>query len=350
MDLDTLTKKNVKHILNNFYSINKWCKNLSPLHWGVLYALKTHTKGINQFLYNIHPNWNKINTEITRLKQQHTNWTDDDIKIEIATSGNFNAVFTDYMTTILLCKAANKINKNEQFLKVIWNDEQLKTFAWNISSMVNCKSLENQMWVKDEYNKLLCLYVIRECLNVFMALPRNTIDITVKHGGSKMPKKIPETILHKSFLSTDYYPAKESMWTINGKHVIYIPGESMIPLLYIEACINGEENEIMLPPGIVLNYTEKNSKYVYATASLLQKYWIGMNGLTEIKPKEPYIMVNWNKREIKDTLPNYKLPSTFEEFASCVSHVFPIECDIQKTNVTGGNKIKNLLKLVYHAI
>lgn len=77
------------------------------------------------------------------------------------------------MTTMLLCKAANKISKfskskKQSFLNVVWNDVDLKQFAWNIASIVNCKSLENQMWVHNKYNQLVCLYVIRECLNPFI--------------------------------------------------------------------------------------------------------------------------------------------------------------------------------------
>lgn len=44
---------------------------------------------------------------------------------------------------MLLCKAANKINKKQSFLNIVWSDDDLKQFAWNIASTVNCKSLEN---------------------------------------------------------------------------------------------------------------------------------------------------------------------------------------------------------------
>mgnify|MGYP000122457160 CR=1 FL=1 len=353
MDLKKATKTNAKHILKNLSSLNKWCKDLSPITWGVLYALKTHTKGINQFLYGVKPDLNKVNDELKRLKGIHPNWTNEDIKIEVVVSGNFNTIFADYMTTILLCKAANKINKKESFLKVVWEDEQLRRFAWNISHSVNCKSLEEQMWIENKYNQILCLYVIRECLRVFLQLPRNTSDITVKHGGSEIPKKIPSTILHRSFLSTDYVPKYNSMWTMNSKHIIHIPAENKIPLLFIEACIHGEENEIMLPPGICLHYTSTSSdgKILNAKASLLQKYWIGMNGLTETKPNDgPYIMIDWNNNIMKDTLPEYKLPTDFNEFVKCVTNVFPAECILHKTKVTGGNKVKNILQLAYHSM
>src|SRR5690606_12134558 len=144
-----------------------------------------------------------------------------------------------------------------------------RQFAWNISSLTNCKSLEEQMWVENKYNQILCLYVIRECLRVFMQLPRNTNNMIVKDGGSEIPKKIPSVILHRSFLSTDYLPKYNSMWTMNSKHVIHIPAENKIPLLFIEACINGEENEIMLPPGICLHYNSMSNdgKILNATAS-----------------------------------------------------------------------------------
>lgn len=142
MDLKQATKTNAKYILKNLSTLNKWCKNLSPISWGVLYALKTHTKGINQFLYGVKPDLNKVNDELKRLKGLHPNWTEQDIKIEVAVSGNFNTVFADYMTTMLLCKAANKIDKKEPFLRVIWNDKQLRQFAWNIGQLVNCKSFE----------------------------------------------------------------------------------------------------------------------------------------------------------------------------------------------------------------
>lgn len=349
MDLKQATKLNAKHIIRKLPSINKWCKNLKPIAWGVLYALKVHTKAINQFLYGIQPDLAKVHNEYKKLAHNNPKWTDDDIKIEL--SGTHNTVFVDYMTTMLLCKAANKINKNKQFLNVLWADTDLNQFAWNIASIVNCKSLENQMWVHNKYNQLTCLYVIRECLKIFMTLPRNTHDIIVKHGGATEPKNIPSTILHKSFLSTDYIPSQESLWTMRNKHIIHIPGESNIPLLFIEACIHGEENEILLPPGISLKYTFKNGKNYYATASILQKYWIGLGGFSETKPNHgPYIQVDWSKNIIKDTLTDYKVPTSFDDFIQCVSKVFPSECTLEKTHITGGHKVKNVLKLIYNAI
>lgn len=352
-DLKNATKNNAKCILKNLSLLNKWCKNLSPMSWGVLYALKTHTKGINQFLYGVKPDLDKVKDELIRLKNIHPSWSEEDVKIEISVSGKFNTVFSDYMTTILICKAANIINKKEQLLKVIWGDKQLKQFAWNISSLVNCKSLEEQMWLENKYNQILCLYVIRECLRVFFTLPRITTDITVKHGGSEIPKQFPSTILHRSFLSTDYIPSYDSMWTMNAKHVIHIPAENKIPLLFIESCIHGEENEIMLPPGICLHYDSlsKDGKILTAKATLLQKYWIGMDGLTEIKPNEgPYIMVDWANNKMIDTLPEYKLPTDYNKFIECVQNVFPTNCILHKTKVTGGNKVKNMLQLVYNSI
>lgn len=46
MDLKKADKLNAKHIIRKLPSINKWCKNLNPIAWGVLYALKVHTKAI----------------------------------------------------------------------------------------------------------------------------------------------------------------------------------------------------------------------------------------------------------------------------------------------------------------
>lgn len=69
MDLKLATKTNAKHILKNLPFLNKWCKNLSPIAWGVLYALKTHTKAINQFLYGVNPDLNKVSNEMSRLKK-----------------------------------------------------------------------------------------------------------------------------------------------------------------------------------------------------------------------------------------------------------------------------------------
>jgi len=207
------------------------------------------------------------------------------------------------------------------------------------------------MWVNNKYNQLLCLYVVKECLKIFMTLPRNTHDIIVKHGGSVVPNNIPSTILHKSFLSTDYIPSEESLWTMNNKHIIQIPGQANIPLLFIEACIQGEENEILLPPGIFLKYTLKNGKNYYATASILSKYWIGLGGFSETKPVSgPYIKVDWSNGTVKDTLTNYKVPSSFDKFVDCVSNVFPSECTLSKTHVTGGHKVKNVLKLLYNTV
>lgn len=357
------TRTNSKYILRKFSSLDKWCKSLSPISWGVLYSLKVHTKGINQFLYGIQPDLSKIKNEIIRLKQLHPKWTEEDILIDISIENKFNTVFGDYMTTMLVCKAANRVNPKEHFLQVLWNEPQLRRFVWDVSSMVNCKSLEKQMFVKNYYNQLVCLYTIRECLRIFISIPRNNIDMVVKHGGAKIPTTIPSTIIHKSFLSTDYLPSDESMWTIfsKNKHVIYIPADAHIPVLFIEACIHGEEHEIMLPPGIQLHYTvikppqkdDNNSKLtiIGATASILPKYWIGINGLTQIKPTNgPYIMVDWKNGNIVDTLPKYKMPTSFEEFEKCVKQVFPSECVLTKTPVNSGSKTKHVLKLLYHAI
>lgn len=349
MDLKNATKFNAKHIISKLPSINKWCKNLKPIAWGVLYALKIQTRGINQFLYGIQPDLAKVNDAYKKLAHDNPRWTDDDIKIELA--GTHKTIFADYMTTMLLCKAANKINKKQDFFHIVWNDDELKQFAWNIASIVNCKSLKNQMWIENKYNQLLCLYVVRECLKIFMTLPRNSHDIVVKHGGAVEPNVIPSTIIHKSFLSTDYIPSQESLWTLNGKHIIHIPGEANIPLLFIEACIHGEENEILLPPGISLKYTNKNGKNYYATASILPKYWIGLGGFSQTKPNSgPYIKVDWSKGVIQDTLTNYKVPSSFDTFIQCISNVFPSECTLSKTHVTGGHKVKNVLKLFYHSV
>jgi len=63
MDLKKATKSNAKHIIRKLSSINKWCKNLKPIAWGVLYALKIETKAINQFLYGVQPDLAKVNSE-----------------------------------------------------------------------------------------------------------------------------------------------------------------------------------------------------------------------------------------------------------------------------------------------
>lgn len=356
-NLKKATRQNSKHLLQKFASLNKWCKFLSPMSWGVIYSLKVHTKGINQFLYGIQPDLHKVKNEKIRLKQLHPEWTEEDVDMEIFVENEFNTVFGDYMTTMLVCKGANRANPKGNFLHVVWNEPQLRQFAWNIASIVDCKSLEKQMFVENSYNQLVCLYVIRECLRLFLSLPRNNTDMVLKHGGAEIPKTVPSTILHKSFLSTDYLPKYESLWTMGGnKHVIYVPADAQIPLLFIEACIHGEEHEIMLPPGVLLHYTsirnEKDNKVILgATASMLSKYWIGTSGLSQTKPKSgPYIMVDWKKRHMVDTLPKHKLPTTFVEFEKCASHVFPSDCRLSKTDATGGHKVKNVLQLMYHAI
>jgi hypothetical protein len=90
---------------------------------------------------------------------------------------------------------------------------------------------------------------------------------------------------------------------------------------------------------------------VGATASLLPKYWIGINGLTQTKPTNgPYIMVDWQKNQIIDTLPKNKPPESLNEFMDCVSKVFPTSCKLVKTSVTSGNKVKHVLKLMYHSV
>lgn len=355
-NLKKATRQNSKHLLRKLTLLNKWCKSLPSMSWGVIYSLKVHTKGINQFLYGVQPDLHKVKNEKIRLKQLHPEWTEEDVDMEIFVENEFNTVFGDHMTTMLVCKATNHLNPKGSILHVAWTDPHLRQFVWDIASIVHCKPLAKQMFVKTEYNQLVCLYTIRECLRLFLSLPRNNIDMVLKHGGAKVPKTVPSTILHKSFLSTDYFPAHESLWTMGNKHVIYVPGDAQIPLLFIEACIHGEEHEIMLPPGVLLHYTsirnETDDKIILgATASMLDKYWIGIDGLSQTKPTSgPYIMVDWNKGHMVDTLPKHKLPTSFDEFEKCASHVFPSDCRLSKTGVTGGHKVKNILQLVYHAI
>lgn len=123
------------------------------------------------------------------------------------------------------------------------------------------------------------------------------------------------------------------------KHVIYIFQHQPKYHFYLlkHVYIHGEEHEIILPPGILLHYTnirnDTDMTILGATAFLLSKYWIGINGLIETKPtNDPYIMIDWEKGYINDTLPEHKL---FDDFSNCVGNVFPSECKFFKSRSVG---------------
>lgn len=329
-ELRLASKQNSQFIIHNWSKLNKIYKNLDPLLRACIRYLKLESVQMNRML---------VGGEKTT--------------IGIWTAG--------YACFLMLCAASVSYNYNK-LEDALWQQPEIKQLAWNM--VANAKQPFGDV---DEYGKvvgitadktngLALLYILRECIHLFLEVPRyNNNSTWFIHGGSPLPSS-PETVLRKAFLSCDYRPHKDTIYTSRNKHLIYVPSDGKIPIIWTDSQIhNSGESEVLLPPGVFLEYkeikTEGKTKVGIATVCIKDEmiYFTYKCGTTSNKiVKDYYVAVNWYTSVCIDNLPTSRPPIDKDEYLNHLNYIVPylqtIPCD--KKPVLQGNPVEYFFSLV----
>lgn len=307
-ELRLASKQNSQFIIHNWSKLNKIYKNLDPLLRACIRYLKYESKQMNSML----------------------------VGGEKLVLGKWSALYASFL---ILCAAS--VAYNYKILQdALWKQPEIKQLAWNM--VANAKQpfgdinpetqeLENGGVVSDKTNGLALLYILRECIHLFLEVPRYDSKSTwFIHGGSPLPSS-PETVLRKAFLSCDYRANIKTVYTNINKHLIYVPSDGKIPMIWTDSQFhNSAESEVLLPPGIFLKYEEikkvGNTKVGVAKVCIKDEmiYFSYKCGTTSNKIiKNYYVAVNWHTSVCIDNLPTSRPPIDKDEYLNHLNYIVP---------------------------